>query len=307
MRFNDEYILVFVKSALYQGPPLLQNTHFLYHFHFCKSLKPYFSCIQKYKSLSTYRVMILGQPMVILSSVDSTNNYAMAQVRAGLAKPGQAWLALEQTSGRGQRQKTWVSQPGENIIISIAMRPHLSLQQQFLLSAAVGLGVHDFFSKLAGDETKIKWPNDIYWRDRKAGGILIENLVIGDGPVAGNWPWSVIGIGLNINQSSFPDNVLNAVSLLQITGKQWDLITLTKDLCVCLQKRIEQLNDSTTLLTNYNEVLYKRGETVRLKKDTRIFDATIIAVNSLGQLVTTTGMEEVFGFGEVEWLHSGTM
>jgi BirA family transcriptional regulator, biotin operon repressor / biotin---[acetyl-CoA-carboxylase] ligase len=306
MRFNDEYILVFVKSALCLRPLLLQNTHFLYHFHFCKSLKPYFSCIQKYKSLSTYRVMILGQPMVILSSVDSTNNYAMAQVRAGLATPGQAWRALKQTAGRGQRQKAWVSQPGENIIISIAMQPYLPLQQQFLLSAAVGLGVYDFFSKLAGDETKIKWPNDIYWRDRKAGGILIENLVIGDGAVAANWTWSIIGIGLNINQSSFPDNV-NAVSLLQITGKQWDLITLTKDLCRCLQKRIEQLNDSAALLTNYNEVLYKRGESVRLKKDTRIFEATIKAVNSQGELVTTTGMEEVFGFGEVEWLHSGAM
>jgi BirA family transcriptional regulator, biotin operon repressor / biotin---[acetyl-CoA-carboxylase] ligase len=251
--------------------------------------------------------MILGQPMVILSSVDSTNNYAMAQVRAGLATPGQAWRALDQTSGRGQRQKTWVSQPGENIIISIAMQPHLPLQQQFLLSAAVGLGVYDFFSKLAGDETKIKWPNDIYWRDRKAGGILIENLVIGDGAIAGNWTWAIIGIGLNINQASFPENVLNAVSLLQITGKQWDLTKLTKGLCSCLQKRIEQLNDSAVLLNNYNDVLYKRGETVRLKKGTRVFEATIDVVNNLGQLVTTTGMQEVFDFGEVEWLHSGAM
>lgn len=251
--------------------------------------------------------MILGQPLVILSSVDSTNNYAMAQVRAGLATPGQAWLALEQTAGRGQRQKAWVSQPGENIIISIAIQPYLPLQQQFLLSAAVGLGVYDFFSKLAGNKTQIKWPNDLYWRDRKAGGILIENLVIGDGPIAGNWTWSVIGIGLNINQSSFPDSVLNAVSLLQITGKQWDLITLTKDLCSCLQKRMEQLNDGAALLTNYNKVLYKRNETVRLKKATRVFEATIKEVNSLGELVTTTGIEEVFGFGEVEWLPSGAM
>jgi BirA family transcriptional regulator, biotin operon repressor / biotin---[acetyl-CoA-carboxylase] ligase len=252
-------------------------------------------------------MIYIGQPLIILPSVDSTNNYAMAQLRAGLASPGHTWLALEQTAGRGQRQKSWMTEPGSNITMSIALKPSLPLQQQFLLSAAVALGVYDFFLKLAGDETKIKWPNDIYWRDRKAGGILIENLITGDGKPGNNWAWAVAGIGVNINQGAFPASITHAVSLLQITGKRWDIIALVKALCNTLQERMGQLNKPAALLDKYNQVLYKRGEMVRLKKGPRVFNATIKEVNQTGELVVTTGTEEVFSFGEVEWVVSGTM
>jgi BirA family transcriptional regulator, biotin operon repressor / biotin---[acetyl-CoA-carboxylase] ligase len=251
--------------------------------------------------------MILGQPLVILPMVNSTNNYAMGQLRAGMATPGQAWFAMEQTAGRGQRQNAWVAEAGKNIIISIAIHPNLLLQQQFLLSAAVALGTYDCFFKLAGDETKIKWPNDIYWRDRKAGGILIENLVTSNLAITDNWAWAVIGIGLNINQSAFSDNASNAVSLLQITGKEWDLMMTAKELCACLQRRLDEVNDPDALISNYNEVLYKRNESVRLKKGSRVFNATIKKVSALGELITATTMEEIFGFGEVEWVISGAM
>jgi BirA family transcriptional regulator, biotin operon repressor / biotin---[acetyl-CoA-carboxylase] ligase len=252
-------------------------------------------------------MIYIGQPLIILPSVDSTNNYAMAQLRAGLASHGQAWLALEQTAGRGQRQKNWMAEPGSNITISIALKPSLGLQQQFFLSAAVALGVYEFFFQLAGDETKIKWPNDIYWRDRKAGGILIENLVTGEGKPGNNWAWSVVGIGINVNQGVFPTAIAHAVSLLQITGKRWDIIELAKTLCTTLQQRIEQLNKPAALMDNYNQVLYKRGETVRLKKGARVFEAIVKEVNERGELVVTTGTEEVFSFGEIEWVVSEAM
>ncbi len=252
-------------------------------------------------------MIYIGQPLIILPSVDSTNNYAMAQLRAGLASPGQAWLALEQTAGRGQRQKNWVAEPGSSITMSIALKPSLPLQQQFLLSAGVALGVYDFFFQLAGDETKIKWPNDIYWRDRKAGGILIENLVAGEGKPGNNWAWAVAGIGVNVNQGAFPRAIAHAVSLLQITGKRWDIIELVKALCSALQQRMGQLNKPAALMESYNQVLYKRGEPVRLKKGARIFDASVKEVNERGELVVTTSIEEVFSFGEVEWILSGTM
>lgn len=87
-----------------------------------------------------------------------------------------------------------------------------------------GPGGAGFFMEFAGKETKIKKPNDIYWRDRKAGGILIENMVRGT-----HWTWTVIGIGLNINQTHFSNEAGNPVSLKQITGKDWDVKTMQKN------------------------------------------------------------------------------
>ena len=118
----------------------------------------------------------IGQPFIILPSVDSTNNYAMAQSRAGLAMHGTAYLAMEQTNGKGQRGKSWTSKPGENIMLSVVLEPKgLTIGNQFILSASVALACYDFLKKYTDPEmTRIKWPNDLYWQDRKAGGVLVE-------------------------------------------------------------------------------------------------------------------------------------
>src|ERR1700710_2944678 len=102
----------------------------------------------------------------VLDSVDSTNNYAMAMVRAGTAKHGMAFAAKEQTAGKGQRGKTWQAQPGQNIAISLILNTEmLRADEQFYLSMLVALGANDFLKKYAENETFIKWPNDLYWRD----------------------------------------------------------------------------------------------------------------------------------------------
>ena len=262
----------------------------------------------------------IGKNLTILESVDSTNNYAMAAARAGLAKHGDAFFAMEQVKGKGQREKGWVTEPGANIIMSVVLYPStVQLQQQFLLSMAVALAAHDFFSCYGGDETKIKWPNDIYWRDRKAGGVLIENqisVVSSSGFLVPcldfqpgtknsgteNWKYAIAGTGININQTIFPGNLLNPVSLKQITGKEWNVIELAKELCGCLQKRYDQLLSNYDLLNDYNSCLYKQHETVGLKKGSRVFEAVIKSVNASGQLLVNTGIEEEFNFGEVEWV-----
>ena len=95
--------------------------------------------------------------------------------------------------------------------------------------------------KYAGDETKIKWPNDLYWQDRKAGGILIESIVRSRESGVGSWEWAIIGIGININQTTFPDDLPNPVSLKQITGKNFDPVELAKELCGLLDKRFTEL------------------------------------------------------------------
>lgn len=242
-----------------------------------------------------------ANPLTILASVDSTNNYAMGQVRNGLAKPGQAWFSYEQTHGKGRRGKVWKAEKGKNIILSIAVTTHfLTVYQQFQLSTAVSLGCIDFFIKYAGDETKIKWPNDIFWNDRKAGGILIENLVKGN-----DWQWAVIGIGLNINQTQFDlDNVFKPVSLKQITGKDFDVVALAAELYTDIIKRFEDLqkNGFEKMLFEYNEHLFRKDKKAKLKKDNAIFETTIKGVSAEGKLLTADTMEREFDFDEVEWV-----
>ena len=242
---------------------------------------------------------MIGNPFTVLASVDSTNNYAMAQVHAGLAKHGTAWFAREQHAGRGQRGKQWATQPGENIILSTVIEPFLLVQQQFLLSAAIALACYRFFSNYAGDETKIKWPNDLYWRDRKAGGILVENVLKGQ-----DWKFAIAGMGININQTSFPEHLLNPVSLKQITGKTFDPLNLAKELCLKIDEVLNEMKSGGTenIIQQYKAVLYKRNEKVKLKKSIAVFETIIREVKSDGLLITEDTMERSFDFGEVEWV-----
>lgn len=258
--------------------------------------------------------------------MDSTNNYAMGQVHAGLATHEMAWFAREQYAGKGQRNKQWTALPGENITMSIALQPSfLKVSEQFQLSAAIALSAVDFFGKYAGEETKIKWPNDIYWRDRKAGGILIENVIgvkevnslpatdnttiqssISGHPatVISNYKWTIAGIGININQTEFPDSLVNPVSLKQITGKKFDTFQLAGELYQQVLKRFEQLqtNGFKEIYNDYLSQLYKINQTHKFKKENRVFEALVKNVSSAGKLVLQHSIEEEYDFGEIEWV-----
>jgi BirA family biotin operon repressor/biotin-[acetyl-CoA-carboxylase] ligase len=237
----------------------------------------------------------------ILASVDSTNNYAMGMIRDGLAVHGNACFTYEQTQGKGRRGKTWNAEKGKNIMLSIIIAPEtLTIYQQFQLSVAVSLGCIDLIKIYAGDETKIKWPNDIFWNDRKAGGILIENVIKGN-----VWQWAVVGIGLNINQTEFNiDTVFKPVSLKQITGKEFDVVELAKELYEKVMKRYEELqnNGFERMLTEYNQSLFGLDQKVKLKRDTTVFETTVKGVSPQGKLITADTIEREFDFNEVSWL-----
>ncbi len=135
----------------------------------------------------------------ILDSVDSTNNYAIEKIKHGFGINGKAWFANDQWGGKGQRGKTWESEPGKNIILSITSKPNpLFAENPFYFSALVAATCRNFIAGLTSTPVKIKWPNDLYINDRKAGGVLIENIYKGN-----SWEWAVIGIGININQIEF--------------------------------------------------------------------------------------------------------
>lgn len=246
-----------------------------------------------------------GLPFIELQSVDSTNNYARQQIHAGLAQYGMAIFTHEQVAGKGQRGKVWATEKGSNIILSLLVKPQpLQLTQQFQLSACAAVAVHEFFAKYAGDETKIKWPNDLYWQDRKAGGILIESVIGSRVAGGGIWEWSIIGIGININQTIFSGNLPNPVSLKQITGKDFNPVELAKELCLVFNNRFTELIETgfENIYAYYWEHLYKRKETVKLKKGSKVFEALIEGVSPTGKLITQHGIEEEFDFGDVEWV-----
>ena len=174
-----------------------------------------------------------------LDTTDSTNNYAMRMVHEGLAKHGMAWFAHEQTAGKGQRGKKWNSNPGENIMMSIAFNPPKAFfAAPFLFNAVITVACRDFFDKLIPDALKIKWPNDLWVGDRKAGGILIENSYQGS-----YWNWSVVGIGFNVNQQEFSNQLKNPVSLRQLTGKSYDAVQLARELQLMLLDAIEGFDE----------------------------------------------------------------
>lgn len=242
--------------------------------------------------------MPIGDAFVILSSVDSTNKYAMQEVHDQLSKHGNAYFALEQTHGRGQRGKSWQSGTGENLILSVVFGIEKPFPKHpFLFSAAMALGCYDFFNKYAGDETSLKWPNDLYWRDRKAGGLLIENSLKGN-----IWKAAVVGMGININQTSFDQNLINPVSLKQITGKQFDPIELAKELCAVLETRWQQWNkDPSAILVEYNKVMFKKDQSHRFQTENEEFEASVKGVDENGKLILLCPEEKQFDFGQLRW------
>jgi BirA family biotin operon repressor/biotin-[acetyl-CoA-carboxylase] ligase len=242
----------------------------------------------------------VGHRFIELQSVDSTNNYAMAQVHAGLASAGTVYFAHEQFAGKGQRGKTWSTRKGENITMSIVLRPNaLRISQQFALNVSLAIACHDLLAAFSPDNFFIKWPNDLYWRDRKAGGILIENILHGS-----TWEYAIAGIGINVNQSVFETDLPNPVSLGLITGKNHDCLALAKLLCVKIQKRYLQLlnGEEEWLLGRYNAHLYKKNKLANLKKGDLFFDTIIREVSLQGKLITGAHKERSFDFGECQWM-----
>ncbi len=184
--------------------------------------------------------------------------------------------------------------------MSIVVNPKpLTVSQQFWLGACTAVSVCVFFNKYVEGAASIKWPNDLYWQDRKAGGILIENII-----GQGMWQWAVIGIGININQDSFPQVLPNAVSLRQITGTEYILPDLVKELGLTFNSHFNRLITTgfEDIYASYLSLLYKKNQVARLKIGSRSFEALIKSVSPGGKLIVEHGIEEEFSFGEIEWV-----
>ena len=153
---------------------------------------------------------------MFVASIDSTNTLMRQLIAEG--NPPEFIRAGYQTAGRGQTGNGWQSEEGKNLLCSIILPPK---QNIFELNVVVSVAVQ----RLLGEEFTIKWPNDIYWQDKKVAGILIENAIIGN-----EVKYSIAGIGLNVNQTEWQAGAPNPISLKQITGRDYDIDDLMQRL-----------------------------------------------------------------------------
>lgn len=166
-----------------------------------------------------------------LEETDSTNTWVAAH-RESLPMPSLVF-ARRQTAGRGQRGNSWESEPDKNLCCSLFLHPEgVAPRNQFTVSEAVALSVVDLLADY-GVEAKVKWPNDIYVGDRKICGILIENAITPKEILH-----SIAGIGVNLNQEQFFSDAPNPVSLIQLTGRKYDILESAALLADHVEKRM---------------------------------------------------------------------
>ena len=245
--------------------------------------------------------LFIGKVLTTLEVVDSTNNYAKGLLSKSKPLDGTAIIAYAQSHGRGQIGNTWFSEPGKNLTLSIILYPHfLKASEQFTLTQAVALAIADSVGKILYKPVKIKWPNDIYCMEKKLAGILVENTIAGQ-----NLTDSVVGIGLNVNQTNF-NGLLTATSLQSLMGMELRLEEVRDHLFAHLEKRYLQMkNGHRDILNNdYHAALYRRNEWHTYKGATGNFEGKIVGVNGYGQLqVETASGVKTFNNKEIEWVH----
>jgi BirA family biotin operon repressor/biotin-[acetyl-CoA-carboxylase] ligase len=248
--------------------------------------------------------LFVGQNLITIKEVGSTNTFL--KDLASNSKPlieGTVIMAENQYAGRGQQQNGWHAEAGKNLTFSLLLKPHfLPITAQFDLNRAVSLGVTDALEPLLGDKLKIKWPNDIYYDDFKLGGMLIENMIQG-----GQIKNAIIGIGLNVNQESFPAALSNAISVKQILQADYDLKTLLSEICNCIEARYLNLKAGKIEFVRkaYLNRLYWVNETKNFKSPAGEFSGIIKDVKAGGLLVVqnTKGEELEFNLKEIEFLN----
>ena len=232
--------------------------------------------------------------IIHLTNITSTNDYLLS------LKSQEDIVAVSdyQTRGKGMGTNRWESEPGKNLLFSILIHPTwIPVNQQYLLSMAEAIALCDTLREVTDDIT-IKWPNDIYWKDKKISGTRIDVNLSG-----GILADMVIGTGINVNQTEFLSDAPNPVSLKQITGREHDREALLKDILKRFQSLQQMLKDGGTeeIVRLYHERLYRKEGMHGYKDANGTFMAAIDYVEPSGILHLTLedGTKREYMFKEV--------
>ena len=251
---------------------------------------------------NTFSGLIIGQNVITIDRVASTNDYFKENLSKFTPQDdGSAILAVEQFAGKGQRGNIWDSEPGKNIITSILLYPDfLKIQEQFSLSCAISLGIFNWLKTKTDQKVQIKWPNDIYINEEKIAGVLIENSVKGNKIAT-----SVIGIGINVNQTSFINKHITSLKSSNKHTKLYDVPTLAYELYRFLDieyKRLKENNQNQQLIA-FNQNLFRKNELKMYMINENQVAGEIIQVLPNGLLQMRIGNEvQEFNLQEIRYV-----
>jgi BirA family biotin operon repressor/biotin-[acetyl-CoA-carboxylase] ligase len=210
-------------------------------------------------------------------------------------KPEEGTLVISdfQTAGRGTDGSKWESEPGRNLIFSFVLYPSfLAIEAQFYLNKIISLGLTDLVSEVLPerDDIRIKWPNDIIIGNHKVAGTLIQNGVKGS-----QFDFSVIGIGLNVNQESFPGEAINPASLKMMAGIYFDLEEMLSRTLAKIEHRLSQLKQGAKqeIDEDYLKLLYRIQQLSGYIYKGNSIQAKINGVNRFGQLILEIPGEKI--------------
>lgn len=224
----------------------------------------------------------------------------MQLIDADTAQEGMTIVTEEQTSGKGQRGKKWQDEPGQSVLMSLIVHPQYDLDRQFCFNMCISLAIADVLQEIYENwDIRIKWPNDIIINDKKAGGILIENVIRGN-----EWVYSVVGFGMNVMQDSFGGELPFATSLYIESGKQYNISNLISSIRTRVFTYLANNLPQQKLERLYNEVLYRKDQPQRFLIGQNEFIATVAGVtpNGLLHLQMPDGNVVNYNHGAVEWL-----
>jgi BirA family transcriptional regulator, biotin operon repressor / biotin---[acetyl-CoA-carboxylase] ligase len=258
------------------------------------------------------KTVFVGKTIKYLPTCHSTNEWCANFLENENVSEGFSLYTSHQTHGKGQRGNSWEAEKDKNITMSIVLKPEfLKASSQFQLNIAISLGVYVAISKFLNgfalkktsfynENLKIKWPNDIYFSNKKIGGILIENTILGT-----NLSTSIIGIGLNINQLTYENEKAN--SLREILGTNYDL--QIEDLMTLIFEEIEayylklKAGEIEFLNQEYLKALFRINQWHNFRKNGIDFSGKINGIDNFGRLKIETQFGlEVFDFKEVEFV-----
>ena len=238
-------------------------------------------------------------------SIGSTNTYLRDLKGGDPEYDYEVAVADFQTAGRGQKGNTWESEQGKNLLFSILAHPrNIKVQEQFYISEAIALAVSDSVIAAIGPEfasgVSVKWSNDVYWKDFKMAGILIENTLQGDRILD-----TVAGVGLDVNQEVFVGDAPNPISLKNITGQDFDRDALLSDIVQRFIGYMELPADKRPEVDRlYRNRLYRREGYHKFRDENGIFEARIEGICPDGCLMlqTLNGEHSVYEFKQVQFI-----
>ncbi len=242
--------------------------------------------------------IFLGNNLIELDLIDSTNDYCKNLLKEGKVEEGTVILADFQKKGKGLKGNFWESEKGKNLTFSIILYPEfLNARLQFYITMSISLGIVEFLDHMSIN-SKIKWPNDIYVKNKKIAGILIENSLIKDRMIS-----SVAGIGINVNQKDFISNAPNPTSICLESDKIFDLRNTYKSLIFYLNKWTNLLYNLNyiKIKTNYQRHLFLVNKNASFTDKNGKFQGTILGVEETGMLLIKTDSDKPrkYNFKEV--------